>query len=83
MSFRALSDDRLVSFTDMTHEIDAIKLDAATARTDQLLRDLAQIKDTRPDKYQLLRSALAVVLESGKDPVRPGGQEAGGRCSFA
>lgn len=58
------SDSRLSAFTEMTREIDEVKLDAATARTDQLLHDLAQLRDTRPESYERLRSALAAVLTS-------------------
>lgn len=61
----APSDERLTAFTDMTREIEAVKLDAAAARTDQLLRDLAQLKDTRPETYHRLRSELAAVLGQG------------------
>jgi hypothetical protein len=58
-----LADDRITAFTAMKQEIDDIKLDAATARVDQLHADLAALKTARPADYSRLRDALRAALE--------------------
>jgi hypothetical protein len=58
-----LTDPRVTGFTAMKREIDDIKLDAATARVDQLHADLAALKTARPAEYSRLRDALRAALE--------------------
>jgi hypothetical protein len=59
----APDDRRLTAFTEMKHEIDDIKLDAAAARVDRLRADLADLKSDRPAEYRRLRNALRGVLD--------------------
>jgi hypothetical protein len=58
----APADERITAFTTMTREIEQVKLDAAAARVERLLHDLAQLKEARPDDYRRLRSALDAAL---------------------
>jgi hypothetical protein len=57
-----LTDARITAFTAMKHEIDDIKLDAATVRVEQLRADLATLRTARPDDYRRLREALRAAL---------------------
>jgi len=60
----APADGRITAFTAMTREIEQVKLDAAAARVDQLVRDLAELRQARPDDHARLRSALEAALRS-------------------
>lgn len=56
-------DPRLVDFREMTQEIAQVKLDAAEARVQRLLADLAALKSCRDGRYERLRDALREALD--------------------
>jgi hypothetical protein len=59
----AAEDKRLTEFIAMKQEIDALKLDASAARIEQLIKDLAALKEARPDDYRRLRDPLRRALD--------------------
>jgi hypothetical protein len=61
----AAEDKRLTEFITMKREIDAMKLDASAARIVQLAKDLAALKEARPDDYRRLREPLRRMFEDG------------------
>ncbi len=61
----AAQDKRLTEFITMKQEIDAMKLDASADRIEQLVKDLAVLRNARPDDHRRLHDLLRRVLEDG------------------
>jgi hypothetical protein len=59
----AAGDERFKAFLAMKKEIDTVKLDTAVSRVEQLRRDLASLKATRPAGYEGLREAVRRVVD--------------------
>jgi hypothetical protein len=52
----------IAAFTTMKAQIDAIKLEAAGGRVDQVCVDLAALKTSNPREYERLRAVLLAAL---------------------
>jgi hypothetical protein len=57
------ADEPFKAFLEMKKEIDEAKADAAVSRAEQLQRDLASLKATRPAEYERLRDAVRGVID--------------------
>ena len=60
-----------VAFREMLAEIDAVKLEAAATRVEQLQKDLATLRSASPQRYDELRTALLNQLGPPQDSTRP------------
>jgi hypothetical protein len=56
-------DKRLSDFLTMKHEIDKVKQDAAAARIQQIVKDLALLEKQDKEQYARLRDALREALK--------------------
>jgi hypothetical protein len=57
------TDERLSEFLEMKHEIDRVKQDAAAARVERIINDLALLKTHDNAQYVRLRDALREALK--------------------
>ena len=64
---KAPKEKELADFLKMKHQIDEVKREAATARLEQIPRDLALLKAQDKKKYARLREELVEVLRSDGD----------------
>lgn len=60
---KAPKDKRFTDFLTMKHEIDEVKLQAATQRIERITKDLALLKAQDKEQYERLRDALQRALK--------------------
>ena len=62
-------------FSELSQDIERVKLQAATRRLDRVASDLATLKAARPDEYGRIAARLRVVLKEESPPPAAAGAE--------